>query len=386
MKIKLWALSLAGFFLTNVALADNSTPLGLLPETDLSYALLQDQSQYPAVVTVGGYLEADLQAWGGSNLTHVLGDYPNSGTALALTSANLYTLANINNWTQAFMTVDGGLNGQSTIISEALLNFGNLNKSPLYATVGKTYLPFGEFPGSGLVASSLDSSAFQSSEIDQLDLGLGKGGFNTTFAMFNGQSNFNDFAYDLQYTGNVEQFSLSGGVGYMNDVRYSGSGVGTAYGFIQTNFHPLPTTPVTGGRNGAIDLNAGISYNLSSTKSLGVAAEWDSTTTSPFFRGTPTGKLQAWTITGNYTTVLFNMNTTFALDYSATINMQFVPFPLAGAVNTSGESVIGAQNQWLGYAQSEVFKNIYLGPEFAWMRLYNGEHTWESTVDLSVYF
>ena len=210
------------------------------------------------------------------------------------------------------------------------------------------------------------------------------GGLNTNIVVFNGQNDLDDLVYNLQYTDSLGAFSLSGGAGYMSDIRYSGSAIAAAYGGSGSRY-TVQTGILKGGQNGAVNLNTAVSYQLNSNQSLGAAAEWMGTTSSPTFRNKPTGDMQAWSVTANYSRPIFDKDTTFAVDYSATVNMQVVPMPLPGPVNTENVNTIGTQDQWLGYVQSELAPNIYLGPEFAWIRLYQGQTTWESTLDLSVY-
>ncbi len=369
------------------AFTDYNDPLGELPDTGLSYALLQQQDQFKSILTLGGYIEADAQYWGGNTLvpSSVIGSYPNRGTDVALTTADLYLLGNINNWTQAFMTVKGGLNGNSTTVSEAFLNFGNLSKNPLYATFGKTYIPFGIFNGNGPYANNLLTNAFRSNQIAQAIFGFGQGGLNTSLAFFNGQNNFGDFSYNLQYGTTLGNVAISTGAAYMNDVRYTGSDLGAAYA--NNGTATSSTTPLTGGRNGAVDINGQVTYNFSSVQSVGLNGEWITTTNSPYVGNTAMGKMKAWNVTANYTLPILTKSTTFGLGYSATQNMENVPLNLNGnAQNGPGATIIGAQGQWLLYGVSEVYNNIYLGPEFSRMKMYNGTYTWESTVDLSVYF
>lgn len=372
---------------------DYEHPFGNLPDTGLSYALLQEQNVYnKAVLTVGGQVEADIQAWGGNNLNVVPGTYNgnesayDNGSALSLTTAKLYLLANPNNWTQIFMTVKGGINGDPTAsISEAFLTVGNLSKSPLFATLGKTYVPFGIFTGNGPWSNNLTTNAFRSNELSQVIFGFGKGGLNTNIALFNGQNNANDFSYNLQYGTTINNTNLSAGAGYLNDIRFEGGGAGAAYAM---NGASTPgVSPLNGGRNGAVDLNASVTYNFLQNQSVGLAGEWVTTTNSPEYQGVSTGKMKSWDVIGTYNTLLANMTTQFGLDYSATQNMQNVPLPLSASVaNASTATVVGIKNQWLGYASVEVLNNVFVSPEYARQKLYSGASSWAGTLDLNVYF
>lgn len=366
---------------------DYQQPLGSLPNTGLSYALLQEQDQFnKSLVAFGGYLEGDIQGWNGNNIgNNTIPTGYHDGTALALTTAKLYTLANPNDWTQAFITVKGGLNGNSTTVSEAFLNFGNLSKIPLFMTVGKTYIPFGIFAGNGPWSNNLMTNAFRSNELSQMIFGYGKDGINTNIAVFNGANNFNDFAYTLQYTGTIQAWNISTGLGYLNDIRYAGNSIGNAY--TAPGSATSTTDPFTGGRNPAFDANLSLTYNFLQNQSVGLAGEWLTTTAAALYNGVSTGKMSSWDVVGTYNTNLYNKASQFGLSYSSTTNMQNVPMGLSGSITTgTGVTAIGIKNQWLVYNSTEVLDNIFVGPEYSRQKLYNGASTWATTVDLSVYF
>ncbi|MCX7123282.1 MAG: LbtU family siderophore porin [Gammaproteobacteria bacterium] len=386
-----WILALNGLFLVHLGWgdevqSDSAQPLGLLSETNLAYSLLAAQAVTAPSLTLGGMLQADMQVWGANARVPSIfsSAYPQSGSALALTTADLYTLANVNDWTQLFFTLQGGLNGYPTTLSEAMIDFGNLSKTPFYASVGEMNLPFGVFPGGGLVESTLESSAFESTQLNQLNLGFSLGQLDTSLAFFNGQNSLNDFVYNVQYGHSLGNFSLSGGLGYMNDIRYSGSAIAAAYGTSSSRY-TKQSKILKGGEIGAVSLNAALAYPLTASQSLGAAAEWVSTTSSPLFHDQPTGDMQAWSLTGNYNRPIFQKNTSFAIDYSASVHMQMVPIPFAVPVNAVNVNLIGTQDQWLGYVQTELVHNVYVGPEYAWIQLYHGGQTWESTLDVTVY-
>ncbi len=372
----------------NWAALDANNPLGALASPDLAYSLLQQQAQYPAMLTLGGSVSAAMQAWKGSELNGTIGRrlfYPSNGTAVAATTADLYVLANLTSWSQAFISVEGGLNGYPTQFSQAFVTVGDLTKTPFYATAGETYLPFGAFQGNGLVTNTLATNAFESTQLNQLDLGFGQDGLNTTLAVFNGASNFNDFVYSAQYTTTVKQWTFGGGAGYLYDLRYSGSSIAAAYNTSNGRTN-IRSGTLQGGRNGAVDFNGNALYNFNSSQSLAGDAEWITTTNSPTtVRGISPGRMQAWTVAGTYTSPVLHKNTTFTLDYSANINMAAVPLQLPGPVDQQAVSIVGIKNQWLTDFQTEIMNNVYVGPEFAWINLANDQHTWETSASVSVY-
>lgn len=366
---------------------DSQNPLAALSTPNLAYSLLQQQALYPATATLGGSLSAAAQTWNGSQLDHTIGQstYPTSGSAIAATGAELDFLANITSWSQTFATLNGGLDGYTTNFSEGFITIGNLRKTPWYATLGETYLPFGDFPGNGLVANTPETNAFKSAELGQLDLGFGRDGFNMVLALFKGASGLNDFVYSAQYTATLKRWTLSAGAGYLNDIRYSGNDIAAAYDLSNSRDNTL-SDELKGGRNPAVNLNSTVNYTLTATQSLSGAAEWSTTTHSAIVVDQEPGKMQAWTLTGSYNTLVLHSSTTFALSYSATLHMDAVPLQLPGPVNQTNVSAAGMRNQWLAYAESELYPNVYVGPEFAWINLTEDRHTWEAATSASLYF
>lgn len=385
-------LSIVGESATKSINSDFDSPFGELPDTSLSYTLLQEQSQFKSPLSIGGYLEGDFQWWGGNNIasTNTIvngagGTYNQKGTNFALTSAKLYFLANLNDWTQAFMTIKGGLNGSTTTFAEAFLNFGNLSKSPLYATIGQTYTPFGSFnSGNGPWSNDLLTNAFRSGELPQVIFGYGKNGLNSSISLSNGKTNLSTFIYDLNYEATVNNFNYNVGGSYTNDIRNSLSGIGSAYA--ANGAAASSASPITGGRNGALIFNSNVGYNLGNNQGLGLYGEWATTTASGYNGPTPTGKMSAWDVAGTFATPVVSLPTTFGLSYSQTHNMQYVPLALNGNAATGTAEIVGIQNEWLVFASSEVRPNLYVGPEYARQKLYNGAYAWTGTVDLSYYF
>ncbi|MDO8953305.1 MAG: LbtU family siderophore porin [Gammaproteobacteria bacterium] len=372
--------------ITNTVQVNPAMPLG---EFYSAYSLLQIQNQYTSPLTLGAEFLAAMQRWGGSALNGIIGprgSYPSNGSALAATTANADILVNMNDWTHTFIAVQGGLNGYPTIISDAFLNFGDVSKSPYYATIGKTTLPFGSFPGDGPLTNTLADNAFDSTELTQVDVGYSTKKLNSELALFNGQNSINNFVLSMQYNTASAPLTWGLGTGYMNDIRYSGNDIAAAYGTSNGRYN-ISSGLLQGGANSAVDINSNLAYSLTSTQSLFTAAEWISTTSSATIRSTnnATGKMQAWTLTGGYTIPIENKSTTFAIDYSATTNMRDVPLQLPGAINETALSMLGIKSQWLGYFNMEVSRHIYVGPEFAWQKMYNGQHTWESALTVTAY-
>jgi hypothetical protein len=119
----------------------------------------------------------------------------------------------------------------------------------------------------------------------------------------------------------------------------------------------------------------------------GLLGEYVTTTKSAEVNNVATGKLSSWMLGANYKTGLYNIPTTFQLSYSATENMQNLPYALPGeangTINTVGTSV---KNQWLASVEGEVLTNFFVGPEFDYSELYTGQKTYAVTLDMNALF
>lgn len=382
--------------LSQWVMLDTSNPIGAMPYTSLPLTLLQAKSTLNAPLVIGGSLEADLQAWNGSFSTLANnGETYQKGTDLALTSANLFTMANINNWVTGFVSFQGNVGGgqnDAPVVDRAFFIIGNLQENPLFLTFGKTYLPFGLFQGNGAYANSLNTDAFRISQTNQIALNFYQDGLNTSLAAFNSKgngSNINNFTYNIHYTHAISGWTYGLGAGYLNDIRGTNSGIGAAYPDSATSSPSIPSTHnINGPRNAAYDFNASLAYGEYS-----LVGQYDTTKDgATATNGEKLGRLSVWNVTASYAPTLWNIPMNFHIGYSATHNMGTIPFPLVGMVSQSvqtagnGTNNSGMKNQWQLAFSGEVLNNVYLGPEFDYQHLYNSENTWAAVLDLMAYF
>lgn len=367
-------------------MSDTTNPFGMMPDTTFSSVLLQAKESLNAPLVMGGYLEADAQAWGGSLSFPTSSTTYHNGNSIYLTTAKLYTLGNVNDWTSVFLSLQGNTNNiVSTTFDQAFLTFGDLKKYPLYIMVGKGYLPFGSFAGNGIWSNSITTNDFRMSQANQVNLGFYQNGLTLNIAATNdggsGQvttipGNLAVFVYNANYASSfAKNFSYSIGASYMNDIRGTEAGVGEAYN----------TTggTLTGGSNGAYDFNGSLGY-----KTVSFNAEYASTAKSATYNGASTGKISSWMTTLNYAPMLYGETTTFSLGYSASNNAADVPYGVSAMVNNSPATPAGQgfKNEWIAFAQRPIYNNIYIGPEFDYAKTYAGNNTWTGTFDLSAFF
>ena len=372
----------------NIA-TDASEPFDRLSSTSYALDLLKEKNDFANdKLVLGGYLEADAQAWGGGYDQAVTGARYHSGTGIYLTTAKLYSVANLNSWTTVLLDLDTDFTSSTQPgIERGFITIGNLNKAPMYLTVGKLHLSNGIYGGGGAWANALQHTAFRPGTTDQIELGYFKNGLATTFELFNSggadDASANDFVMAMHYSHKDGGWTYGAGAGYLHDIRGTSSSVGSAYS--------NSNGQLSGKRNSLWDVNGHVSYG-----EFGLSGEYNITsrgatrlanTNGRVPADQTTGKMSAYMLAGTYTPKIWGKPTAFTLSYSGTNNMASVPMGLAGHAVTSVSAPTGFQSEWIVAASREVLDNVYLSPEWAWARTYNGTgDTWEATLDMSAYF
>lgn len=366
---------------TPIITSDSKLPMAGLSKVHFAEAVLVNKDIYQAPLVIGGHLEGDAQTWNGSYTYNSNGSFNQSGQSIAFTKLYLFTLANMNSWTTAVVTLKNNLPGNSIGFDRAFLNFGNLNKSPWYLTVGNAFLPFGSFSGNGPLDNSLTTNTFRVNPTTQAMLGLNTHGFDSNLGVYSdntfSNNGLHDFLFDTTWTHSLNSSTqLSLGGGYLNDVRGTSSGIGSAYALTT----PSAVSPLSAGKTGAYDLNANLTINR-----ISLLGEFVSTTQSATANNQNIGKPTVWMLGTVYKQTLWNWPTQFQLSYSQTKNMQNIQLP-ASADYAENLKITGIKSEWLASITSQVWKNLYVGPEFDYNHLYAGTNTWTLTLDGTAYF
>ncbi|MCX7123991.1 MAG: LbtU family siderophore porin, partial [Gammaproteobacteria bacterium] len=374
-----------------MVMSDQSNPFSGMPDTTFPLAMMQAKATFNAPLILGGELEIDPQIWGGSFSIPVDSSTTyNNGSDIAVTTADLNTMANMGQWVSAYISIQGGVASNPTTLDQAFLTFGNIQRNPFFLTIGETYLPFGVFNGNGPYANNLTTNALRASNTNQISLNYVKGDFYTNLAGFENKddrNNLEDFSYMVSYT-TTGNFNYSIGAGYLYDVRGTDTSLGNAYpnnNNETTKVNPVNTpNTITGSRNAVYDLNGLVAYGPYGMN--GEAALTQSGAQN--LNGTETGQMSTWNIAATYDILPWGIPTTLSMGYSATHNMNNIPFVLNGMANNSqstqsSDNNAGMAHQWIAYMSNEFFHNIYMSPEFSYDTLYNGTHTWELTYDIT---
>ncbi len=173
-------------------------------------------------VTIGGLLEVEA-----SQTSDFITEEDSSDIALATVELGLD--ASVNEWVSAHVLLlyEDDQGNDDVQLDEGSITLGNDEKSPFYLTVGRQYVPFGNF-NSNLVSDPLTLELAETRE-DALLGGIEQGGFHASAYIFNGDADkagddndrIDDFGLSVGYTMEMEGASLDIGAGYINNLADS---------------------------------------------------------------------------------------------------------------------------------------------------------------------
>ena len=393
-----------------------STTFEEFPSSIVPLSMLQIKNKFGSeenghkALVFGGYLEADTQGWWGSDFTqpapggfdsgrsNATGNY-NSGEGVFLTTANLDVMANINQWTQTYMVINATQN--SIKLQQAFVTFGNLDKFPMFVTVGKNRMPLGTFAGGGPWVSGISQALFRPARITNVTVGYYKDGLNTNLSVFStkaekgaqtGQATGTPSTMPTEpangnYSGNFLYSVFYNGVISDTKVAY-GVNAGYLYNMANTGIGASQQIADTGDllnrqdRNSVLNFEGHLAYQEYSV--FGGLA-----TTTMERKYTFGNRAGAWYIQGNYAPDVnifgSDRKTTFSLAYNGAYNTQNMPMAVAGDAST-GPSITGVQKEVVTFVRREVLTQVFLGLEYSWMGMYDGQHSNNITLDTSIYF
>jgi hypothetical protein len=353
------------------------------PSVTYELALLQAQQQHSFDgVAFGGYFEQDTQYWNGDTITTTDNTLYSHGSGVYFTSLNLDFLARMNPWTSVLVRAEVqnlGTTSESIGLHDGFVTFGNLDKLPLYATIGKTYVPFGGFYGSGLWNAALTRVAFRPSTTNQVIFGYYEKGLGTSLSFFHNPgfgSQVSRFAYRFSYGNSSGKWSYGAGLGYLSDMRGNSSSVGSQFSSGGAFYNAQNT------RNAVYDINGTIGYGIVEVDGEFLTTQRNLITTA----GANQGRPQAWNIDASVSPVIYGKPVSMMVGYSHTSHLQGTPMGLNGAAAPGYSTASGLTGQWTATVSREILSGYYLGLEGSQNKLYNGQKTYEFTVDNSVYF
>ena len=343
----------------------------------LAYLLNDDPGR--VLFGVGG--EMDLQQTFGSSFDVTPAGTNQTGTT---SSARLHTgssilrlgivsaMAKINDWVRLAGVLE--MPGDEPVFTNALVNLGNLKRSPWYVAVGNTRVDFGYFEGNSTLTNTLFNQIYRTGyDNSQVTLGYYNTHISNTTTVYQPGTSYKGQRLDVQFADLLvlrQNFtkSLNGlfNIGYINDLR------GTGNGF---------TSSVND-----------FSQNTSRTNALTLGTSWTYKHLTGFFIYNSTLKKQqitnnhlmnGITFGGNYVFPVYGKSTNFMIDYTHMNNAQHIQSgsnALGGITN-----LIGVENNLLAAYMINITPNFMFTLEYNMDQTYNRKAINTFTLDFLAY-
>jgi hypothetical protein len=180
------------------------------------------------IIAVSGYVEGRISALDDYN-TNVSSDIDLSGVELDFLSqmtpwASTYMAITYN---KSSLPIGPRYNGAVIAISRAFLTIGNLDKSPIYGTIGQIFVPFGSY-SSNMIGDSV-TKLFAKTKARALEIGFyDKSGIHAEIYAFKGDSDdhgsqeINNAGANLGYKITIgDKFTAIVGAGYLYNIADS---------------------------------------------------------------------------------------------------------------------------------------------------------------------
>lgn len=351
---------------------NNSIPIGQISSNLFSSTLLGQREKFDDYsVFFGGKIEADAQTWFGDfHPKNKLDPSQANGQNIYLTAANLYFLSNLGHYVTAQFDFDTDGSGNFDL-GNAFVIFGNLDTSPFFVTAGRSKLSVGTYGG---VTGFLGPSNVTNVSVNYKDQV-----WNANIAVFGSDDKRANFSTGLFYADSwTDNLDGAFNVGYVYNIAGAGnSSITNALNSLGKNKDTV----------GALNVDGNLTYTVWGGF-LNLGAGWASTTNSEEFNGLGTGDVLAgaWYGAANYSLVLGGRSTDFGVTYGQTYNSSAIPMGTANASPSFGQTQSGTKEQLVFSAQRAYFDdNVLFGPEWAYQKLYTGEHMNTITLDMSVY-
>ncbi|WP_407877332.1 DUF3573 domain-containing protein [Francisella sciaenopsi] len=360
---------------------NNSIPIGMISSNLFASTLLGQREKFDDYsVFFGGKIEADAQAWWGSGISK----WDSSNNALSsngqniyLTAANLYFLSNLGHYVTAQFDFDTDESG-SFGLGNAFVIFGNLDTSPFFVTAGRNKLTVGSYGGGGAWVGGV-TGFLQPGSPTNVSLNYKDSVWNAAVAVFGSDDKHANFSTGLFY---ADSWTPNLGAGF--NIGYVYNIAGARNSNISNSLDRLGRA---GDTVGALNVDGNLAYSVWGGI-INMGAGWASTTNAEEFNGIGTGNVLAgaWYGALNYAAMLGGRNTNFGVTYGQTYNATLIPMSTANASPAFGQTATGIKEQLVFSAQRAYFDdNVLFGPEWAYQRLYSGEHMNTLTLDMVVY-
>ncbi|WP_236939877.1 DUF3573 domain-containing protein [Francisella uliginis] len=359
---------------------NNSIPIGMISSNLFASTILGQRDSFNDYsVFFGGYIEADAQAWFGSQINRTAGaaNFQSTGQNIYLTNSKLYFLSNLGHYVTAQFDFDTDETG-SFGIGNAFVIFGNLDTSPFFVTAGRSKLSVGSYGGGGPWTSGIIDDFLSPDKVTNVSINYKNDTINTNIAVFGSDDNRANFSAGFFYADSwTQDLSVGFNAGYVFNIAGAGNSSISQF---------LDNIGRANDNVGVINFDGTLAYSV-----LGGIAQfqggWSTTTNAEDFNENGTNvNAGAWYLGLAYGLTLGGRDTNFNVTYGQSYNAANIPMPLANASPNFGLASSGIKNQWIISAQRAYFdNNVLLGPEYSYQRLYNNQYMNTLTLDLSVY-
>ncbi|HIJ79765.1 MAG: LbtU family siderophore porin [Desulfobulbaceae bacterium] len=246
----------------------------------------------------------------------VTDDFNGTNTSdLALATVELGLDAEISQWSSAHLLLkyEDGASGLG--VDEGTITLGNLDNYPVYLTVGKMYVPFGNYT-SNMISDPLTLNLGESNE-DVIQLGFEANGFYGALYAFNGEVEetgrdnlVREVGASLGYLYANDEHALDLGVDWLNNIADSDGLSG----------YLMAAPPEGAGLTEIADQVNGIAahllYNYGPYSLIGeYVAATEAFAASELAYNGGGAKPKAWNVEVGYTSELMGKETTLALGY-----------------------------------------------------------------------
>lgn len=351
---------------------NNTVPIGQLPSNLFASSILNQRGYFDDYsIFFGGFIQADAQAWNGTQVTmRNGGTFDGNGEDIYLTSATLYFLSNLGHYVTASLDFNADQNDNYSL-QDAFVIFGNLDTTPVFVSVGKYRPSVGSYGGGGPWTNSITANMFRPLRVTNAAVNYKGETANANFTLLDADNHatFSMAYFDAVKIDNFAQVGFN--VGYMHDIR----GASSRFNFINDRVG---------------EFNVDTAWNFSNIPylpgSVNFGAGWATTTTqSTQFNGYSNAYAGAFTVQAAYGFEFFGKGQNINASYGHSYNADNIPMPLS-AGGSAFKTMSGIKDQILISTQRSLFDdNVLLGPEYSWQNLYNGQHMNTFTLDLSVY-
>jgi hypothetical protein len=221
---------------------------------------LVDHSIYAGFWGQASFRWTDSNQAGASAFSTLRGNTKQSASRFAVGYASLSFTANVGDWIATFTDlVYSPEDFEGVSAQRVQLTLGNLDKSPIYASIGKGYIPYGCQDSLNQINRSFFSLVFLPAA-QSMTLGYFKNGFDVTVSaarsstdnsnsgfgrVRSDKTNIDSFVINSRYAGECDACDWFVGAGYNNNSPF--------------NFE-RPTELIVQGKNAAWDLNAGVTW------------------------------------------------------------------------------------------------------------------------------